>query len=386
MDFFKDELEDLKSKGLFRSIKNIERIEGKYIYIEGKKYLDLSSSNYLGLRDDPRIKDGVKKAVDLYGFGSGASRLVCGTADVYMELEDLLRTEKKQESALFFNSGYDANLGVISCIMGKSDVIFCDKLNHASIYDGISLSGAKLVRYKHNDMEDLEKKLIKHREGFEKAMIISDTLFSMDGDLAKLKELVDLKEAHGALLMIDEAHAGGVFGKNGMGLAELEGLLEKVDINMGTFSKAYGGQGAYICASKIIIEYLVNKTRSLIYTTAIPPAVAAGNLEAMKIARDESWRREKLLELAAYLRGNLKNLGLDTMGTDSQIIPVVCASNEKALELSQELYRRGIFVPAIRKPTVTKPRLRVSMGALLDKKDIDFFVEELKEAISKMNR
>ena len=385
MEFFKQELEELKTKGLFRSIKNIEKTEGKYIYIDGKKYLDLSSSNYLGLRDDSRVKEEVKKAIDTYGFGSGASRLVCGTADVYTQLEDYLKTEKKQEAALFFNSGYDANLGIISSIIGKNDVVFCDKLNHASIYDGIFLSGAKLIRYKHNDVLDLKKKLLQHRDKYQKAMIVTDTLFSMDGDFADLKAILELKEQHKAIFMIDEAHAGGVFGESGMGLAEYENILQKIDINMGTFSKAYGGQGAYVCASKLTVEYLINKSRSLIYTTAIPPAVAAGNLIAMRIAKEESWRRKKLLDLVAYLREGIGKLGLEIVDGESQIIPIICKSNEMALKLSGELYKKGIFVPAIRKPTVNQPRLRVSLGALLGIEDLEFFLEELEKALGKFD-
>ncbi len=269
MDEIKEKLVSLKGEGLFREIKNIEKLEGKHIWMDGKKYLDFSSSNYIGFRDDVRIIKAAREALEKYGMGSGASRIVVGTANLYNELEELIAMEKKKEAALLFNSGYDANLGIISTMVGKKDVVFCDKLNHASIYDGISLSGAKLIRYRHNDMKDLENKLKMFRKGYKRALLVVDSVFSMDGDRANLKELVRLKEDHNIILMIDEAHGGGVLGDNGMGLAEEENVLEKIDINMGTFSKAYGSQGAYVTASKEIIDYLINHCRSLIYTTSI---------------------------------------------------------------------------------------------------------------------
>ena len=368
-------LAELKEASLFREIKNIEKIEGKYIYIEGKKYLDFSSSNYLGLRDDDRIKEAVKEAVDKYGVGSGASRLVVGTCDIYDKLEAQMSELKKQEKTLFFNSGYDANLGIISTFYGKEDIVFCDKLNHASIYDGIFLSGSFMVRYKHNDMEDLEKKIQKYRSKYKKALIVTDTVFSMDGDKANICDLVRLKKDYNMELMIDEAHGGGVLGEHGGGLAEELSILEEIDINMGTFSKAYGGQGAYVSSSADIIDYLINKCRSFIYTTALPPSVVAANLEAVKISIKEENRREKIEELGNYLRGNLKKLGYNTGLSTSQIIPVIFESNEETLELSRLFMEEGILVPAIRKPTVVEPRIRISLGALIDKEDIDILLD-----------
>lgn len=375
MTELKEILAELKEASLFREIKDIDKIEGKYIYIGGKKYLDFSSSNYLGLRDDARIKEAVKAAVDEYGVGSGASRLVVGTCDVYDKLEAQMTKLKKQEKTLFFNSGYDANLGTISTLYGKEDIIFCDKLNHASIYDGIFLSGAFMVRYKHNDMEDLEKKIQKYRAKYKKALIVTDTVFSMDGDKALLCDLVKLKKEYNIELMIDEAHGGGVLGEHGSGLAEELGLLEEIDINMGTFSKAYGGQGAYVSSSRDVVDYLINKCRSFIYTTALPPSVAAGNLEAVKISLEEGYRRKKVEELGIYLRENLKKLGYNTGLSTSQIIPVIFESSEEALELSRVFMEHGVLVPAIRKPTVVEPRIRISLGALINKEDIDILID-----------
>lgn len=375
------ELEELKDTKLFRQIRDIEKIEGKYIYIKGRKYLDFSSSNYLGLRDNKEVKEAVKKAVDKYGVGSGASRLVVGTCDLYKTLEEKLTKLKKQGKTLFFNSGYDANLGVISTLYKKDDIIFCDKLNHASIYDGIFLSGAVMIRYKHNDMQDLENKIKKNRDKYKRALIVTDTIFSMDGDRAKLKELTVLKDKYNLDLMVDEAHGGGVFGPCGGGLAEEEGLLEKIDINMGTFSKAYGGQGAYVSSSVEIIDYLINKCRSLIYTTSLPPNIIAGNIKAMELSEKEGERRKKLKFLSAYLRENLVKIGFDIGESTSQIIPIMFETNEKTLDASAKLMDRGIFVSPIRKPTVVNPRLRISMGALIDKEDIDIILDIFEKEI-----
>jgi 8-amino-7-oxononanoate synthase len=381
---YKNELEKLKENFLYREIKKIEKLEGKYIYFESKKYLDFSSSNYLGLRDDKRIIEVMKKALDEYGVGSGASRLVVGTAKVFEELEEYIAELKNKEKALFFNSGYDLNLGVISAIANKDTYVFCDKLNHASIYDGISLSKANLIRYKHNDIEDLERNLEKYKE-VEDKFLITDTVFSMDGDRAKLKEIVKLKDKYGFRIMVDEAHAGGVLGENGMGLVEAENLYKKIDIIMGTFSKAYGGQGAYVVGDKDFIEYLINKTRSLIYTTSLPPSIVAGNLEALKISIDEKFRKETLKENSKYLRETLNKEGFFIGESETQIIPVIFGSNEEALFYYEELLKKGIYLPAIRKPTVTKPRLRISLGYNIEKIDIDYLINALVEIKNNLN-
>lgn len=375
---FKGILEGLREKGLFRRIKNIERISGKYIYEGGREYLDFSSSNYLGYRDSEWMKKTLVDAVKRYGVGSGASRLVVGTADIYGDLEELLARKKKQERALLFNSGYDANIGIISTLYGKDDVIYCDKLNHASIYDGIKMSGAHMVRYLHNDMEDLEKKIVKTREKYERALIVVDSVFSMEGDKAPLRKLVDLKERYNIELMVDEAHGGGVLGRDGMGASEEAGVLERIDINMGTFSKAYGSQGAYVASSEDIIDYLINRCRSLIYTTSLPPAVIACNLEAVKRAEGDREARERLGALSDYLRSELEKIGMGTLGSETNIIPIVVGDNERTLWMSERLREEGIMIPAIRKPTVTTPRLRASLSANHSIEDVDRLIGCLK--------
>ncbi len=374
---YKLELEKLKKENLYREIKAIDKLEGKYLFMKEKKYLDFSSSNYLGLRDDERIVEAVKKALDTYGLGSGASRLVVGNARVFDELEEYLAKSKGKEKALVFNSGYDLNLGVISAIANEKTLIFCDKLNHASVYDGIKLSGAKLVRYKHNDMTDLRNKLEEYKN-YQDKLLITDTVFSMDGDKAKLLEIVKLKKEYKFDIMIDEAHGGGVLGQKGSGLWEELDVGKDIDIIMGTFSKAYGGQGAYVVGDRDFIDFLINKTRSLIFTTSLPPAIIAGNFEALKISVEENFRREKLIANSTYLRNRLQELGFETGESETQIIPVLMKDNEEALAYYEKLLEKGIYLPAIRKPTVTRPRLRISLSYNLDIEDIDCLIENLK--------
>lgn len=382
---FKYILDELKDNFLFRTIKKIEKIDKEFIYFNDKKYLDLSSSNYLALRDDKRVLERVKKALDNYGLGSSASRLVVGNSKAFDELEEKISKLKKQDKTLIFNSGYDANLGTISSIIGSEDVVFCDKLNHASIYDGIFLSKAKLIRYKHNDMLDLEKKLIKYRDQYSKALIVTDTLFSMDGDFCDLISLVKLKKENNCLLMIDEAHSGGVYGEKGQGLAEQLNLLKEVDINMGTFSKAYGMQGGYVSSSSEIIDYLINKARAFIYSTALPPMVIEGISEAIDISIEEPWRKEKLQSLGNSLRAGLKNLGYDIGKSNSHIIPIIMKTNEEVIGYSDKLANEGLMVMPIRKPTVDSPRLRLSLNCELDGEKIINIFKKIKDEIDEVN-
>jgi 8-amino-7-oxononanoate synthase len=378
MDYLKEILSNLKLDNMYRELKGIEKLEHKYIYKNGIKYLDMTSSNYLGLRDDIRIKEAVIKGIEKYGVGSGASRLVCGEADIFSELENKIAKYLKQERALIFNSGYDANIGVISTLFNKEDIIFCDKLNHASIYDGINLSGAKLIRFKHRDYEDLRKKIEKN-QNYKKALIVTDSLFSMDGDIADIKQLIEIKEQfQNVYLMIDEAHAGGVFGENGFGIAEKEKVLDKIDINMGTFSKAYGVQGAYVASSATIIDYLINRCRSLIYTTALPPGFISGINKALDISVKEKERRENLLNISNYFKEELIKLRYNLSKTSSQIIPLLFEDNNTAIELGEYLLKNSIYAVVIRKPTVNIPRIRFSLNSLLTKEDIDKVIEVLK--------
>src|SRR3990172_2769199 len=290
MDFINDELDRLRSEGLYRELKIIEGEQGARVRIGGREVILLSSNNYLGLASHPEIKKAAVSAIEKYGCGSGASRLISGSMELHKELEEKIASFKKTESAILFNSGYTANLGVLSSICGKGDVIFCDKLNHASIIDGCLLSGAELKRYPHKDIDALER-LIKltppyikgGARGGKKRLIVTDGIFSMDGDIAPLREIVRLAKRYSAILMIDDAHATGVLGKNGRGTVEYFGLNDSIDIIMGTLSKAVGSFGGFVAGRKKLIEFLVNKARSFIYTTSLPPSVIASSISAIDI-------------------------------------------------------------------------------------------------------
>jgi 8-amino-7-oxononanoate synthase len=375
-DSLRVELDQIRTNGLYRSLREVSSPQGREIILDGKKVLNFCSNDYLGLAADQRLAIAAQVSMTRSGFGSGASRLVCGNMTEHVRLEKEIAQHKKTEAALVFSSGYMANVGVITALCSREDIIFSDRLNHASILDGSVMSRAELQRYPHNDMAALEDMLAR-APGSRRKLIVTDTVFSMDGDVAPLKELVRLAKTHGAWLMVDEAHAYGVFGPTGAGLVEAEGLGNDVLIQMGTLSKAAGSFGAYVAGSQELIDYLINSARSFIYSTAMPPAVAAASRVAVKIIHDEPGRRERLHRNADRLRGELQKLGFDTLKSASPIIPVVVGGSDRAVELSKQLLERGVFVSAIRPPTVPKgaARLRVTVTAAHTQEDIDRCLE-----------
>lgn len=379
------ELSELKQQNRYRYYKNIFKCEGKYIYINNNiKLLDFASNNYLGLRDSPELKEVTIKAIEKYGCGSGASRLVSGECELFYELESKIASLKQKEKAIIFNSGYDANLGVISTLFTSHDIIFSDKLNHASIIDGIITSGAKFVRYKHNNIEDLKIKLQEFRSQYRNALVVTDSVFSMDGDIAPIKEISMLKNQFDFLLMVDEAHGTGIFGKNGAGVCEDAGILDKIDISMGTMGKAFGTQGAYIAADSYIIDYLFNKCRTLIFTTALPPSSIAGSITALDIISKSQNLRNDLLDKSKQLRVSLSEIGISTLKSETQIIPLICKSSEDALAMSDFLKNSGIYAPAVRYPTVplSQPRIRLSLNVLISDDNISTLLDAVKKYIS----
>ncbi len=379
--FLQDSLTDLKQKGLRRKLRPVVGAQGPQIIIEDQKVLNLCSNNYLGLANDSRLGQAVVECLKEEGFGSGASRLICGNMPAHRKLEEKLAQFKGAEAALVFSSGYMANVGIISSLFDREDVIFSDRLNHASIIDGILLSGAKMKRYPHCDMEALEG-MLKEVNGFKKKVIITDSVFSMDGDVAPLERIVELAQKYECAVMIDEAHALGVLGEKGRGLAEHLGVEEKIDIQMGTLSKAAGSFGAYCCGSKDLISYLINEARSFIYTTAMPSAVAAASFKAIEIIETYPQLREKLLENARYLRAQVRVLGFQTVSSQTPIVPIIVGDSELAVQFSQKLLERGVFVSAIRPPTVppNTARLRLTVMATHTKEELDFAIRQLKEA------
>jgi glycine C-acetyltransferase len=384
---FARELAILKEQGLYRRMPRIEGSRNARVVVDGKEVLLLCSNNYLGLADHPSLKEAAIRAVEKYGVGSGASRLVSGTMELHELLERQIASFKGTERALLFNSGYAANTGVIPALAQKGDVLYSDKLNHASIVDGCLLSRAHLVRYPHNDMASLRRRLAEHR-GEGRRIIIADGVFSMDGDMANLPELVAIKKEYGALLMVDDAHGTGVLGPNGRGTAEHFGLSSEIDISMGTLGKALGGFGAFIASSGEIIEYLVNRARSFIFSTSLPPAVLAAASAAFDIVASGEGAdlRQRLAENTAYLRNSLCEAGFDIMGSETQILPIFVGDTQKTLEFSRALLDEGVFVQGIRPPTVPvgSSRLRCTLMATHEEENLQGVVHALCRARDKV--
>ncbi len=375
------ELDDLRARGLLRSLKVISTPQGREVKIDGKTVLNFCSNDYLGLASDGRLVNAAQEAMRTSGFGSGASRLVCGNFDEHRLLEEDIARIKKAEASLVFSSGYMANVGISPALVGREDAVFSDRLNHASIVEGIVLSRAEFKRYPHSDAGALEEMLAK-ASGYRRRLIVTDSVFSMDGDKAPLPEIARLARRYGAWLMADEAHAFGIFGPTGAGLTEEFGLEREVDIQMGTLSKAAGSFGAYAAGPRVLVEHLVNHARSFIFTTAMPPAVAAASRGALRIIRDEPGRRQRVLVLADRLRAGLKAFGFDTLGSCTQIIPVMVGEADAAVAFSRRLMDAGVFAQAIRPPTVpvNTARLRLTVTAAHTEDDIARCLEAFRKA------
>ena len=395
MSDWRKTLNDLAEAGLLRRPVTVEGRQGPRVRVNGAEYLCFCSNNYLGLADHPALAEAAKAAVDKYGTGGGASRLVSGTMAIHRELEDAVARFKGAEAAIIFPTGYMANVGTIPALVGRSDTVYCDRLNHASIFDGCRLSGATLRVYPHKDIAKLDELLGREREGA--ALVVTDTVFSMDGDLAPLPALADVCERHGAMLMIDEAHATGVLGETGRGAAEhlgkngdwhqrseaktcLSPLFSQRLIVMGTLSKAAGSLGGYVAGSRDLIDLLVNKARSFIYTTALPPAVCAASIAGLRIIEQEPERRAALWARAKQLQDGLRKLGFDIGPTETPITPLIVGESAAAVELSKKLFERHILAPAIRPPTVPEggARIRLTPMATHTAEDIDALIAALK--------
>lgn len=361
-DYYK-ELEELRKIACDRNLISLRKT-GKYIFEENRKYLNLSSNDYLGIAEDKSIMKKFLKVAD-FSMGSASSRLLTGGSIVYAKLECLLASLFEKDNALVFNSGYHANTGVMSALLSKNDVVFSDKLNHASIIDGIKLSEAKMYRYKHLDYEHLEELLRKYRANYKNAVIISESLFSMDGDIADINKLVELKNKYNAILVIDEAHAFGVFGEKGLGIAEVQECIENVDLIVATFGKAIGSVGAFCVGHNVLINYLINKCRTLIFSTAIPDInIAFSYYVITEIIPNTKKERQLLLSNSQKLRENIRKKGLVTCG-ESHIVPVILGENDLAVSVSKELINQGYYLLPIRHPTVARglSRVRISLRA-----------------------
>ncbi len=377
-------LNQQKQKNRLRTLVAVKRLSGGELSLAGDPkatFLDFSSNDYLALSNHPEVVSESHRFLELAGSGAGAARLMSGDLAMFHELEDEMARLKNRPSALLFGSGYMANCGIIPALAGRGDVIFSDRLNHASIYDGCRLSRARLVRFRHNDLDHLEGLLRKERGGGQ-ALIVVESLYSMDGDRCPLKPLVELKEKYGCRLMVDEAHATGVFGAGGGGLIEEDGVVDRVDIAMGTFGKALGSYGAYAAGSREMTQFLVNRARSFIYSTGLPPAVIGASLAAVRLVRQQPQLRRELFEKVELFKSILRQGGLDNLGP-SQIIPVLVGESDKALELAQSLRNHGIFATAVRPPTVPEgtARLRFSITRHLSKAALEHCAAVLLDAL-----
>ncbi len=351
-------LAEVKENGLYRRLRAVEGAQDAAIVLEGREVLLFSSNNYLGLANHPALKQAAQEAIEQYGCGSGASRLISGSMAVHHELEQRLARLKKTEAALVFPTGYHANIGVLSALMGAGDTILSDSLNHASIIDGCRLSRADTRVYRHADTAHLGA-LLQACPATGQRLIVTDSVFSMDGDLAPLAEIVSLAQQYDAWVMVDEAHATGVFGPHGSGLVEELGLTGQVDIQMGTLGKALGCVGAFVAGSHELIDWLVNRARSFIYTTALPPAVAAAVLAALAIVEREPERRRQLWDNTRVLADGLRSLGYTLGATRSQILPVIIGEARETMSVAAAILQRGVFAHGIRPPTVPEGTSRI---------------------------
>ena len=390
----KHRLAAVREQNLFRELRRVDSAQGPRIEIGGKTFLNFSSNDYLGLANDPVLKAAAIKAVEKFGAGAGASRLICGSLAPFHELEETLADFKRTEAGLTFSTGYATAIGTICALLGKNDVILLDKLVHASIVDAARLSGAKLRIFAHNDLNDLEKILrwsstfrlsggALKRELQPRTLVVTESIFSMDGDAAPLEEIVKLKEQFGAWLMVDEAHATGIIGENGRGLADKLGVSGQIEIQMGTLGKALGASGGYICGSRALIDLLVNRARSFIFSTAPVPAAAAAATAAIQFVQsaEGETRRKHLRTGVAELQSQIENRKSQIPGA---ILPFILGDETKAVEAAAKLREQNIFVPAIRYPTVArgKARLRVTLTASHSADDVSTLIRALAQIVN----
>ncbi|MCD6268312.1 MAG: glycine C-acetyltransferase [Thermotogaceae bacterium] len=385
---FVKEMEELKEQGLYIYIRTLEGPQGSWLTIGGKKVLNMCSNNYLGFANEPRLKEAAKRAIDKWGVGPGAVRTIAGTLKIHEELEKALAEFKKVEAVLFLQTGFIANQAVIPAIVEAGDAILSDELNHASIIDGVRLSKAERYIWKHRDVKDLEEKLKEATEkGARRKLIITDGVFSMDGDLAPLPEIVELAEKYDAMVMVDDAHGEGVLGEAGRGIVDHFGLHGRVDIEIGTLSKAFGVVGGYVAGKKELIDYLKQKARPFLFSTPLSPADTAASLEAVKILMESGDRVKKLWDNARYFKENMKKLGFDLGVSETPITPVMLYDAKVATEFSKRLLEEGVFAQAIGYPTVPKgkARIRVMISAVHTKEDLDFAIEKFEKVGKELN-
>ncbi|MFE8699294.1 glycine C-acetyltransferase [Cytobacillus sp. FJAT-54145] len=358
--FLQENLEDLKGKGLYNVIDPLESPNGPMITINGRELVNLSSNNYLGLATDQRLKDAATEALNRFGVGAGAVRTINGTLELHVKLEEKLAEFKHTEAAIAYQSGFNCNMAAISAVMDKNDAILSDELNHASIIDGCRLSRAKIIRFNHSDMEDLRAKAKEAKESglYNKIMVITDGVFSMDGDVAKLPEIVEIAEEFDLITYVDDAHGSGVLGK-GAGTVKHFGLSDKVDFQIGTLSKAIGVVGGYVAGKQQLIDWLKVRSRPFLFSTSLTPADVAASIRAIEILMESTELNERLWENANYLKKGLSNLGFDIGDSETPITPCIIGDEKKTQEFSKRLNEEGVYAKSIVFPTVPRGTGRV---------------------------
>jgi len=373
IQWIQDEIKNLKDAGLYNRIRTLSSPQGAWLVVDGKRTLNFCSNNYLGLANHPHLVRAAKEAVEKFGVGPAAVRSIAGTMDLHIQLEQRLAAFKGVESAITFQSGFNANLGAIPALVGKGDGIFSDELNHASIIDGCRLSGAQIVRYNHCNAKDLEKALSQQRGNFTHAMVITDGVFSMDGDIAPLDKIYAVCQQHNVLLMVDDAHGEGVLGRGGRGIVDHFGLHGKVDIEVGTLSKAFGVVGGVVAGNPTVVEWLRQRGRPFLFSSAMTVPDAAACLAAVDILEESTELVDELWENTRYFKAEMQRLGFDTGLSVTPITPVMLGEAPLAQQFSHELFENGVFAMAIGFPTVPrgKARIRVMISAAHKKEDLD---------------
>jgi len=371
--WIQDEIETLKTSGLYNRIRTLSSPQGAWLLVDGKKVLNFCSNNYLGLANHPKVIQAAREAMDKYGVGPAAVRTIAGTMDLHVELERRLAAFKGVESAITFQSGFNANLATIPALVGKEDVIFSDELNHASIIDGCRLSGAKIIRYNHCDPQDLEKALFEERRDHPRALVVTDGVFSMDGDIAPLDQIYEVAKKHEAILMVDDAHGEGVLGRGGRGIVDHYQLHGKVDVEIGTLSKAFGVIGGVVAGNSLIVEWLRQRGRPFLFSSAMTVPDTAACLASLEILESSTELVDRLWENTHFFKEEMRKVGFDLGKSVTPITPVMLGDATLAQEFSKGLFDEGVFAMAIGFPTVPrgKARIRVMISAAHQKEDLE---------------
>jgi glycine C-acetyltransferase len=383
LSFLEQELKNLEEQGFVWRPRNLQSEQRARAIFDGREVVNLSSNNYLGLTNHPKLREAAKRAIDQFGAGAGAVRPIAGTMTLHRQLEEKLARFKGVEAVLVFQSGFAANLGTIQALVGKGDAIYSEELNHGSIIDGCRLSGAEIIKWPHRKVDALRQLCKESRQKYRRALLVTDAVFSMDGDIAPLKELAEIAEEFNLIFMVDDAHASGVLGRNGRGSVDHFGLHGRVDVQMGTLSKALGAMGGYIAGSKTLIEFLIQKARPWLLSTAHPPAVVAAAIAAVEILESPEGEQlvKKLWENANYFKRELQKLGFNTGASETPITPVIVGSSHLARKLAQRLFEEGVFAQEIVFPMVArdKARVRTIVTAMHSKEDLDFALNAFKK-------